>query len=114
MVERTRITRGETTLEVQYYISSIENLSPVMAMTYVRGHWGIENGLHWQLDFTFKEDDCKVRKGNAPANLHLIRKCALFLLQKVEPNISLKRKRKKISRNDKYLIEVLKNANLVR
>lgn len=114
MVERTRIINGKATLEVQYYISSIENLDPVMAMVYVRGHWGIENGLHWQLDFTFKEDDCKVRKGNAPANLHLIRKCALFLLQKVEPEISLKRKRKKISRDEKYLINILKTANLVR
>ncbi len=64
-------------------------------------NWSIENGLHCQLYFTFREDDCKVRKGNAPANLHLLRKHALFLLQKVEPSISLKRKRKKISRDDK-------------
>jgi predicted transposase YbfD/YdcC len=114
MVERTRIIKGVTTLEIQYYISSIAELTPEMAMIYVRGHWGIENGLHWQLDFTFKEDDCKVRKDNAPANLHLIRKWALFLLKKVEPEMSFKRKRKKANRDDQFLIDILKTANLVR
>lgn len=114
MVERTRIVKGETTLESQYYISSIDALTPEKAMEYVRGHWGIENGLHWQLDFTFKEDDSKVRKDNAPANLHTIRKWALFLLHKVEPKLSLKRKRKRANRNNQFLIQILKTANLVR
>jgi predicted transposase YbfD/YdcC len=114
MTERTRIVQGQTTLESQYYISSIDALTPEKAMEYVRGHWGIENGLHWQLDFTFREDDSRVRKDNAPANLHLIRKWALFLLHQVEPKLSLKRKRKKISRDDQFLITILKTANLVR
>jgi predicted transposase YbfD/YdcC len=114
MIERTRIIRGIVSLEVQYYISSIGDLTAKKAMQYVRGHWGIENGLHWQLDFTFREDDSKVRKGNAPANLHLIRKWSLFLLKKVEPEISLKRKRKRANRDDQFLIKILKTANLVR
>lgn len=73
----------------------------------VRGHWAIENKLHWQLDFTFREDDSRVIKSNGPANLHLIRKWALHLLKKDPQKISIKRKRKKAARSNDYLKEVL-------
>jgi len=45
----------------------------------IRLHWGIENGLHWTLDVTFKEDDCRVRTGHAPQNLAILRRIALIL-----------------------------------
>ena len=61
MVERIRHTRKKVTRKVQYYISSLEPTAEQMAH-YIRGHWAIENKLHWQLDFTFGEDDCRVRK----------------------------------------------------
>lgn len=108
MVERTVILPKETTTQTSYYISSISNLTTQKAMEYVRGLWGIENGLHWQLDVTFKEDDSTVKKDNAPANLHFIRKWALYFLKKLEPQISIKRKRKKALYDNDFLIQILK------
>ncbi len=95
-----------TSRQVQYYISSLEPTAEQMAH-YIRGHWAVENKLHWQLDFTFREDDCRVRKNNGPANLHLVRKWALHLLKKDPQKISIKRKRKKAARNTDYLKQIL-------
>jgi predicted transposase YbfD/YdcC len=47
----------------------------------VKGHWAIENELHWQLDVTFREDHCRIRKGNADANSSILRRIALMLLK---------------------------------
>jgi len=108
MVERERhLPTGKVQKQVQYYISSLTGASPDEFAAYVRGHWGIENGLHWQLDFTFREDHSRTRKDSGPANLHLIRKWALYLLQRNQANISIKRKRKKASRNKDYLLKIL-------
>ncbi len=95
MVERIRHTKKGVTRKVQYYISSLEPTADQMAQ-YVRGHWAIENKLHrratpWQLDFTFNEDDCRVRKNNGPANLYSVRKWALHMLKKDPQKISIKR-----------------------
>jgi len=106
MVERVRHTNKGIKRQVQYYISSLEPTAEQMAH-YVREHWAIENKLHWQLDFTFREDDCRVKKDNGPANLHLVRKWALHLLKKGSQKISIKRKRKKAARNNGYLIQIL-------
>ena len=106
MVERIRHTSKGVSRQVQYYISSLETTPEQMAH-YVRGHWAIENKLHWQLDFTFKEDDSRVRKDNGPANLHLVRKWALHLLKKDPQKISIKRKRKKAARSGDYLKQIL-------
>lgn len=108
LVERERITaQGKVQRQQQYYLSSLAGTSPEACSAYVRGHWGIENRLHWQLDFTFGEDDSRVRKDNGPANLHLMRKWALYLLKKDPAKISIKRKRKKASRSAKYLLHIL-------
>jgi predicted transposase YbfD/YdcC len=47
----------------------------------VRSHWGIENSLHWQLDVTFREDECRIRKGHADTNFSILRRTALSLLK---------------------------------
>ncbi len=91
MVERTRLVNEKARTQTRFYISSLSDKTP---QQYTRGDWVIENQLHWQLDFTFREDDNRVKKDNAPASLHLIRKWALHLLQKDEDKISLKRERK--------------------
>jgi len=107
LVERERITaQGKVQRQQQYYVSSLAQASPEACSAYVRGHWGIENGLHWQLDFTFAEDACRVRRDSGPANLHLIRKWALYLLKKDPEKISIKRKRKKASRSSLYLVQI--------
>jgi predicted transposase YbfD/YdcC len=106
MVERVRHTKKGIQRKVQYYISSLEPTAEQMAH-YVREHWAIENKLHWQLDFTFGEDDSRVRKNNGPANLHSVRKWALHLLKKDPQKISIKRKRKKAARSGEYLKQIL-------
>lgn len=61
----------------------------------IRGHWKIENQLHWVLDVQFSEDDSRIRKDNAPQNLALIRQIALNLLNQdksLKAGIKTKRK----------------------
>ncbi len=61
--------RGRASIETRYYILS--RLLPVRKFAEaVRGHWGIENNLHWQLDVSFREDECRVSRDHAPANLN--------------------------------------------
>jgi predicted transposase YbfD/YdcC len=71
---------GKECNEVRYYILS-RYLSGKRFGGAVRDHWGIENSLHWQLDVTFGEDQCRVRKGHADANLSILRRTALSLLK---------------------------------
>ena len=70
----------------------------------VRGHWGIENRLHWMLDVTFREDECRVRTGHAPRNLSTIRKFALTLLRQDQqyPKRSMRSRRKTADRLTDY------------
>jgi predicted transposase YbfD/YdcC len=71
----------------------------------VRGHWGIENQLHWHLDVTFREDDCRARKDYAPENLSTLRKLALQIISEQTDKLSLKKRRLKAA----YDMEYLKN-----
>lgn len=109
LVERLSKQDGKENISNTLYISSLKNINPEKIADYIRNHWSIENQLHWQLDVTFGEDNSRIRKENAIINLHLIRKWALFLLKKDTEKISLKRKRKKASRNHEYLKKLLKN-----
>ncbi|HEY2785745.1 MAG TPA: ISAs1 family transposase, partial [Fimbriiglobus sp.] len=81
-----------------------------------RGHWGIENGLHWILDVVFREDDCRVRAGHAGANLAMIRKVAVSLLRNAPGKGSGVTKRLKAGWDDEYLLQVLRGiqAKVVR
>jgi predicted transposase YbfD/YdcC len=80
MVEARRQLNDQVSLERRYYISSLEP-DAKQAAEVTRSHWGIENLLHWVLDVAFREDDSRVRAGNAPENLALIRKLTHNLLQ---------------------------------
>ena len=73
---------GKNCCEVRYYILS-RYLSGRGFAEAVHDHWGIENRLHWQLDVTFQEDQCRVRKGHADTNLSILRRTALSLLKRV-------------------------------
>jgi predicted transposase YbfD/YdcC len=108
MVERKRIIAGKQQGQTMFYISSLTDTDPALYSMYVRGHWAIENGLHWQLDVTFREDEAKLRKDKGPTNLHLIRKWSLHLLNKETSSISIKRKRKKANRDTNFLLAILK------
>ena len=110
LVESTRIVNDKEIISKRIYISSLTDKSPERYAHLIRGHWGIENGLHWHLDVTFREDDSRVRKDNGPMNLNIFRKFALFLLKHEPSKMSLKRKRKKAARGDDFMMEVLKSA----
>ena len=74
------IRNGQPMSEVRYYILSRKPSARKLAAA-VRGHWSIENHLHWQLDVTFGEDQSRLRKGHADANFSILRRTALSLLK---------------------------------
>jgi predicted transposase YbfD/YdcC len=81
MVESIRNIKGKSSIERRYYLSSL----PLGAKRFgeaVRGHWGVENALHWSLDVTFREDDSRARTKNAAQNLATLRRVALNLIKK--------------------------------
>jgi predicted transposase YbfD/YdcC len=71
-VERIGTRAGKPYYQVAYYISSLVRSAVDFAQG-IRGHWGIENRLHWVKDMIFDEDHSSIRKGNAPANLSVMR-----------------------------------------
>jgi predicted transposase YbfD/YdcC len=75
----------------------------------VRGHWSVENNLHWVLDVAFREDESRVRKEHGPENLGLLRRIALSLLKRApsRKKCGVAAKRKQAGWNDDFLVEVL-------
>lgn len=94
-------------LAARYYISSRANLTAQQALGAVRGHWAIENKLHWQLDVTLGEDQHLLRHQRAAQNLTLVRKMALNLLAQSPQKASVKVKRKRLAWNDELLEQQL-------
>ena len=74
--------RGEVRRDTRYYITSLTDIDEFSKA--VRGHWGIENNLHWCLDVVFREDASRARKDNSPLNLNILRKTALPLLKNAD------------------------------
>jgi len=93
--------------ESRYYISSLDGDAQRL-LSAVRGHWGIENSLHWVLDIAFREDDSRVRVGHAPENLAVIRHIALNLLkQEKSLKVGVNAKRKRAGWDNDYLLKVI-------
>ncbi|MDO8788035.1 MAG: ISAs1 family transposase [Sulfuritalea sp.] len=109
MVERVREIKGKTSTERAFYIGSKGIANAETFANAARSHWGIENSLHWVLDVTFREDDCRVRKGHAPQNLSALRKFALTLLRQDHryPKRSLRSRRKTADRIPDYRASLL-------
>ena len=107
MVEsERRISGQDPQQERRYYLVSLDGGIERFAHA-TRGHWGIENQLHWSLDVVFHEDDSRIRKGHAPENMTVIRKIALNLLAKESSKGSKKTKRLKAGWDNDFLIRVL-------
>jgi predicted transposase YbfD/YdcC len=103
-------SQGRGRLEARYYILSVL-LSAKEFAGAVRGHWGIENNLHWQLDVSFREDECRVRTDHAPANLSVIRRFALGLLKReTSCRRGIETKRLKCAASDEYREKALFNT----
>jgi predicted transposase YbfD/YdcC len=99
--------RGKVTAEIRHYLSSAA-LPPEALAAAIRRHWEIENGLHWVLDVTFREDASRVRERNAARNLALLRKIALSLARAdTTLKASLKGKRKYAGWDDAFMATLI-------
>ena len=107
MVESERLIAGKSSKEARYYISSLrDDAGRVLAA--VRGHWGIENSVHWVLDVTFGEDNCRVRKGNGAENFSTLRRMVMNMLRRETTlKASIRGKRKRAGWDENYMLKVL-------
>jgi len=107
MIEAQRIVHGSSSIERRYYISSAD-LSAKEFNQLIRGHWGIENQLHWVLDVGFKEDQCRVRAGYAAENYATLRHIGLNLLKQDKTKKGgIKAKRMHAAWSPDYLLSLL-------
>ncbi len=109
MVEAVREVMGqEKTGERRYFISSL-GANAEQSLRAVRGHWAVENELHWCLDIGFREDECQIKEARSAENLTAIRHIGLNLLkQEKSCRLGIKSKRKKAGWDESYLLKVLK------
>jgi predicted transposase YbfD/YdcC len=107
LVEAIRESGGQRTVERRYYLSSL----PLGVETFaraVRGHWGVENKLHWVLDVCFREDQSRARAGYAAENLATLRRLALNLLKRERTKKrGIKGKQLNASWDHPYLLRLL-------
>jgi predicted transposase YbfD/YdcC len=103
--ERT-VGRGEPAETLHYYLTSRRGTAAQIG-AFVRGHWGVENGLHWCLDVAFGEDGNRTRDANAGANLGALRRVAASLLQQDPGRGSAPTKRLAAALDEQYLLKVL-------
>jgi predicted transposase YbfD/YdcC len=108
MVVSERVVNGVSSIEIRYYIGSAQGTAQ-QYLSWVRGHWGIENSLHWVLDVCFREDEQRHWAGNSAENLSWLRKLALCLLkaEKTSKGKSIRRRRLLAGWKDEYLLRVL-------
>lgn len=103
-----RTVDGQTSREYHYYISSLPAADPERLLNYVRGHWSVENRLHWSLDISFADDERRTRTGHGAENASRLSRIALNLLKAEKTRkASLKAKRMMCGWDHNYLLKVL-------
>ena len=106
IVDSVRETGEKVERERRFYITSLllpaDMLAPV-----VRGHWAIENSLHWVMDMVFRDDECRVRTDHAPANFCTIKHMAQNLIRLAPGKTSLRQKRKAAGWDDDFLAKLI-------
>jgi predicted transposase YbfD/YdcC len=106
VVESTREVAGKIDREMRLYITSLVLLANQIGPM-IRGHWMIENGLHWVLDMIFRDDECRVRTNNAPANFAIIKHIAYNLMRRASTKDSMRLRRKVAAWDDKFLASLI-------
>lgn len=106
MVESTRELADKVERETRFYITSLvwlaHQLGPV-----VRGHWAVENSLHWVMDMLFRDDECRIRTEHAPANFTTLKHMAHNLIRRAPGKDSLRLKRKVAAWDDRFLASLI-------
>jgi predicted transposase YbfD/YdcC len=102
-----RTVNNVTSTETRFYISSKIVKTAEYYNKITRGHWGIENHLHWHLDVTFNEDKCRARRGHSAENLNILRKAALHRVSQLKDKKSINKRRYRASLNEEYLEKIL-------
>jgi predicted transposase YbfD/YdcC len=105
-VARERQVDGKNVSTAHYYLTSYAGTAVEMS-GFIRGHWAIENGLHWVLDVAFREDESRTRSGHAGANLGLLRRVAVSLLKRSGGRGSIETRRLRGGWDQDYLLQVL-------
>jgi predicted transposase YbfD/YdcC len=105
-IVRERRVGDKIQADTAYHISSLPNDAELL-LTCSRSHWAVENSLHWVLDVIFKEDESRIRTGNAPQNFAILRQIALNILKNDTSKGSLKKKRFKAALEDGFLFKLL-------
>ena len=107
-VQAQRTINGQTSTEYRYYLSDLPADGAAQLLSYIRGHWGVENNLHWCLDVQFREDDRRIRQGHAAENFARLSRIALNLLKAESTNDGgIKTKRLCCGWDHDYLLKVL-------
>jgi predicted transposase YbfD/YdcC len=108
IISKREETGKERTENREYFIYSLKTATAADILRIKRSHWSIENNLHWALDVTFREDDCRARLENAAENLNILRKQALQLMKdETSKKISMRQKRLLCSYDLFYAFKVI-------
>jgi predicted transposase YbfD/YdcC len=106
LVTSSTVRDGEETIEFRYYISSL-GVDVKQFARAVRGHWGVENGCHWVLDMTFREDESRSRQRHLREDFAWLNRFALSLLKQHPGRQSVAMKRRSCGWSDAFLMEVI-------
>jgi predicted transposase YbfD/YdcC len=106
MVESSRETNGVIEKDTRFYITSLVMLAHLLGPV-IRGHWAIENSLHWVMDMVFRDDECRVRTNHAPANFTTIKHMAHNLLRRPAGQDSFRLRRKIAGWDDEFLASLI-------
>lgn len=103
---RELLVEDKVETETRYYISSLPADAKQIGHA-IRSHWGVENGLHWVMDMVFRDDECRIRSGHAPANFATIKHMASNLLRRGKGKHSMRASRHIAAWNEDFLYSLL-------
>jgi predicted transposase YbfD/YdcC len=106
MVESTREIGDKVEHETRFYITSLVWLAHQIGPV-IRSHWAVKNSLHWVMDMTFRDDECRLRTDHAPANFTTLKHIALNLIRRAPGKDSIRLRRKVASWDDDFLASLI-------